>query len=280
VTTAEAIEMMDLLRVLGGYKGTFAFEQTLRAIRGKALLSPLANYIQFNSVFGSGVANLAGEIGVRQDLFRDQHETAAMFADRSVEVAAKIFYAAIDEFGDAGTTQRSTHRSLSLATLRGTADFFNCPTELLNMIADPDEMTTSAIGKVCQGYGLDQTLNDCQIFRGIGFHLASETLADEEFGTLDRVLRLAYPELVAYLEHAQLAINGCSCPGYLWIRLHTTVEAEHRAAALDGANMALQYYAGAEGRACVREWILEGARRFAAIQSDFMEGLRSNSSEW
>src|ERR1700730_15204687 len=114
----EVLERTDLLRVLGVYKGTGAFEEALRAVRGKALLSPLASYIQFNSVFGSGVANLAGELGVRQDLFRNRCEEVEIFADRSVEVASKIFYAAIDEFGDVATAQRSTHRSLSQATLR------------------------------------------------------------------------------------------------------------------------------------------------------------------
>lgn len=278
VTATEAIEKTDLLRVLGGYKGTCAFEQALYATRSKSLLSPLANYIQFNSVFGSGVANLAGEIGVRQHLFRDRCEEVDVFADRSVEVAAKIFYAAIGEFGDVCTARRSTHRTLSQATLRGAADFFSFPPELLKTIARPNRITTNAIATVCEGYGLNQTLSDRQIFQGIGFHLASETLADEEFVALDRILRSAYPELVANLEQAQLRVNGSLCSGYLWIRLHTTVEAEHSASALDGANLALRYYAGAESRVCVREWILEGAQHFAAIQSEFMEGLRSNAS--
>ena len=42
------------------------------------------------------------EIGARLHLFRDPCEAIEMLADRSVEVAAKVFYAAIDEFGDPG----------------------------------------------------------------------------------------------------------------------------------------------------------------------------------
>src|SRR5206468_1877450 len=70
------------------------------------LLSVLGRYIQFNSAFGAGLANLAGEIAARQGLFRDAQEPLRIVADRSAEVASDFFFAAIDEFDDRATPWR------------------------------------------------------------------------------------------------------------------------------------------------------------------------------
>ena len=85
----------------------------------RALLSVLGRYIQFNSAFGPGLANLAGEIAARQGLFRDADEPVRILADRAAEVGADFFYAAVDEFDDRATPWRDTHRTLAQATVKG-----------------------------------------------------------------------------------------------------------------------------------------------------------------
>src|SRR5712692_4360634 len=110
----ETMKRTDFEVILGTSQGCCTFRKTLERIRDeKELLRMLGRYISFNSVFGSGVASLAGQIGSRQDLFRDSEEALALIADRSVEVAAAIFFAAAGEFGD---RTRRTHRSLAQAT--------------------------------------------------------------------------------------------------------------------------------------------------------------------
>src|ERR1700759_551030 len=104
---ADRIQRNDIEAILATHTGNRTLEQTLRHIEGAVeLLRVLGRYVLFNSVFGGGVANLAGEVAVRQDVFRDPEEPAMLMADRSVEVAAGVFYAAIDEFGDLSMGQR------------------------------------------------------------------------------------------------------------------------------------------------------------------------------
>src|ERR1051326_6800646 len=95
------ITRADIEPIIHASQGDEHFTAALEnAANEKELINLLCRYLQFNSVFGAGVANLAGEISSRQDLFRDREEKIYYLADRSVEVGADIFFAAIDEFAD------------------------------------------------------------------------------------------------------------------------------------------------------------------------------------
>ncbi|MBV9501182.1 MAG: hypothetical protein JO138_17565 [Acidobacteriaceae bacterium] len=114
---------MDAESILSDHAGTLLFVNALHGTKtGEQLLRVLGGYVQFNATFGSGVAHLAGEIGVRTDLFRDSDDPVAVLADRSVEVAA-VFFTAIDEFGDRISLARCTHCSLVQATIKGVAEY-------------------------------------------------------------------------------------------------------------------------------------------------------------
>lgn len=270
--TAPAV--LDVENILAAHAGTQAFANALgRVSSSHELVRALSRYISFNSVFGSGVANLAGEIGARVDLFRDAREEFEVAADRSTVVAAAIFMAAIDEFGDRALASRSTHRALAQATLKGTLDYFGYRASTASQILGPDASADRALRRVASGYGLNKCIDDQGLLRAIGFHIASELLADEEFRILDRVLRSFYADLVQHLETSSVAVNGSHCAGYHWIRIHTTVEAEHCAAAWDAAHLALHYYAGPRERAEVAGWIIDGFAEFCAVQTEFMEGF-------
>jgi hypothetical protein len=270
----ERIEKADLQRILSAHRGNASFAAALeRAASGEDLLRVLGRYVHFNSVFGAGVANLAGELAVRQDLFRDPAEPAATLGDRSVEVAAAVFFAAIDEFGDRSTPRRNTHRSLTQATLRAAGEYFGYRGTALDDVAGPDQATLAAIKQVCDGYGLDRDVEEPDLLRGLGFHMSSEILADEEFRLLDRSLRNHHPELVNYLQQAEVEVAGDRRPAYFWIQIHTTVEADHFDFAARAANLALCYYSGQETPTRVKDCILGGFRDFAASQAEFMEAL-------
>ena len=266
----EQLQRSDLDSILATHHGGELFRAVLeRVSSSEELVRVLGRYIYFNSVFGGGVANLAGEVAVRQDLFRDPVEPVRVLADRSVEVASDIFMAAVDEFDDRIAPYRDTHRSLAQATLKGAGTFFGYDAVALDRITEPNPGTLDAIRNVREGYGVSQSVADAGLFRGMGFHVGSEILADEEFNVLDRFLRASYPELVQFLEATSIEIGGTAYPAYFWIRVHTSVEADHFSAAVKGVNCALQFYAGSAGASCAKEWVLAGFRDFAAIQGRF-----------
>ena len=264
----------DLESILQEHSGKRIFADALeQTASSEELLCVLSRYIHFNSVFGSGVANLAGEIGSRQDLFRDPEEKVTLVADRSVEVAADVFFAAIDEFGDHNNIRRSTHRTLAQATLKAAGSFLGLSSAELDEIAKPYEATLAAIRRVRNGYRINQAVDEPKIFRAIGFHIASEVLADEEFNVLDAYLRANQPELVEYLTKTKVPIGDSENAAYRWVQIHTSVEADHFAAAVKSANQSLRYYAGSETQASIKGRILDGFREFVEVQTEFMESL-------
>jgi hypothetical protein len=276
VTTviSEHVTREDLQPILDQHTGNRAFEQALRsAADGKELVRVLGRYIHFNSVFGAGVANLAGEVAVRHDLFQDHEEPITFLADRSAEVAAAIFFAAIDEFGDRTTPRHATHRALATATLKATGNFFGYDVSSLEEIIRPNAVTESAIEKVCQGYLLNQTCEENALFQAMGFHAGSEILADEEFRLLDGILREKHPKLVDYLEKSEIEMGGKRHPTYAWIDIHTSVEADHFQFAVKAANRALEYYAGPGTRERAKELIIRGFQDFSVLQTEFMQGF-------
>jgi hypothetical protein len=264
----------DLDPVLRAHRGNQDLERAFAEARDpRQLLSVLGRYIQFNSAFGAGLANLAGEIAARQGLFRDRDEPLRIVADRAAEVASDFFFAAIDEFDDRATPWRDTHRTLGQATLKGFGAFFGYTPEQLNDIVRINAVTEAALSRVWEGYGVGTRLDDARLFGGMGFHTGSEILADQEFVIIDRTLRRDRADLVRALEGMKVEALGQKHNAYYWIRIHTGVEAEHFDAALKGVNNALRYYAGDADPATVKGWILDGFTRFAGVQGEFMAGL-------
>jgi hypothetical protein len=264
----------DLQPVLAAHSGAEALRAAVAGAGAPPhLLSVFARYIQFNSAFGPGLANLAGEIAARQGLFRDPEEPVTILADRAAEVAADFFYAAVDEFDDRATPWRDTHRTLAQATLKGMGQFFGYAPAQLNDVLRVNVATEDAMDQVWRGYGVGASLSEAQLFAAMGFHTGSEILADQEFVVLDRALRAGRPELVSALEAMKIPIGGERHNAYYWIRIHTGVEAEHFDAALKGVNNALRFYAGPDATAAVKGWILEGFRGFAGVQGAFMARL-------
>jgi hypothetical protein len=264
----------DLEPVLATHRGTEALRRAVEnAPSPGALLSVVGRYIQFNSAFGPGLANLAGEIAARQELFRDPDEPLLVVADRAAEVASDFFYAAVDEFDDRLTPWRDTHRTLAQATLKAMGAYFGFTPPQLNDVIRINAETRASVAKVSYGYGLGAALSDDRLFRAMGFHTGSEVLADAEFNVLDASLRKTRPEMVEALRKTRIAIAGQEHDAYYWVRVHTSVEADHFEAALQGVNNAARYYAGGSDPETVKGWVLEGFRDFADVQGRFMAAL-------
>ena len=264
----------DLAPVLDTHRGNEALRAAFEGAEAPPqLLSVLGRYVQFNSAFGPGLANLAGEIAARQGLFRDAEEPVRILADRASDVAADFFYAAVDEFDDRATPWRDTHRTLAQATLKGMGAFYGYSPVQLNDVLNVNPATEDAMDLVWEGFGVGANLEEARLFRAMGFHTGSEILADQEFVVLDKVLRTKRADLVSALENMKVPLLGERHNAYYWIRIHTGVEAEHFEAALKGVNNALRFYAGRDAIPTVKGWILEGFRTFADVQAEFMARL-------
>ena len=258
--------------VLDGHRGNALFTTALESKNSpRELVKLVGRYVNFNGVFGGGVANLSGELAERRDLFYDPNEEVTSFADRSAHVAARIYAASVAEFG--GEECHPTHRALAQATLKGMANYFNIPGSELNTMLNSSDVVRLGSELIQSGYGVNRTLNDRDLFFGIGFHMGSECLADQEFNILDEVLKRNWPELISYLQRHRVHIGTDHLNAYEWIGVHTTVEADHYAFSMQGANLALQYYQGVMTQEQAREAILSGFREFARQQTAFMQYL-------
>ena len=173
-----AITWEDLQPVLAVHQGAEALRL---AVDGAGtpphLLSVVARYIQFNSAFGPGLANLAGEIAARQGLFQDKDEPVRILADRAAEVAADFFYAAVDEFDDRATPWRDTHRTLAQATSRHGHVLDYTPSSSNDVLRFP--ATEDAMDLVWEGYGWGRTYSKRRALPRHGVPPGSEIPADQ-----------------------------------------------------------------------------------------------------
>ena len=272
--TTAAVTRDDLDGMLRTHRGEAALLAALdSASEPVRLLQVLGRYVQFNSAFGPGVANLAGEIGARQGLFQDPDEPVHVVADRAAHVASDFFYAAVDEFDDRATPWRDTHRTLAQATLKGLGRHLGFDDARMNELLQVDDQARATTARVLEGYGVGAALEERDLFRAMGFHTGSEILADREFTQIDAHLRAKHAAVVKALEPMTVEILGEKHNAYYWIRIHTGVEVEHFDAALKGANNALRFYAGETATDVLKGWVLEGFADFARVQSDFMTSL-------
>ena len=261
---------------LDAHTGNKVFEAMLNgATETEDFFRDFSQYIEFNSIFGAGVASLSGKIASRQELFIDPNEQVEALADRAAEVARYVFFAAIDEFDDRGTTHPDTHRTLAQATLKETASFWGFDKETVERLTRRSRCTRQAVEYVRNWYGIGHSFTESGLFRGMGFHMGSEILADEEFNILNRVMRARFPDLVEHLEGVKVEHVGHRHNAYYWVYIHGTggVEADHFDSAVEGVNVALAFYNGHATHEQVISWVLEGVREFARVQTMFMMDL-------
>lgn len=268
------IDEDDFRALLAQHPGNNAFREKLNSADLRELFVIMGRYIYFNSVFGGGVANLAGELAARHDLFRDRDEEVHALSDRSCLVASLIFFAAVEEFGDVKVPSRFTHRALAQATLKGLAKHLGySPREVDALVVPPWGIQKIVNNDVQGGYLLNRANTESELFSGLGFHIGSEMLADEEFRILDECLRGKHPDLVTLLKGMRVEVGDERLPAYSWIGIHTTAEAEHLKYAILSAKNALKYYAGANMPQEIKEWVLAGFRKFCQVQADFMNHI-------
>lgn len=220
-------------------------------------------YATFNSIFAGGIASLAGKIHVSQHVFRDSEDKEFQLADRSAEIASRIFFAAEEEYDVCHLGKRVTHRALAQLFLR----------ELLRISPNGDRVTlnergldetqNSLMSEVRDAYNAAQGSGDDALFYAMGFHLASEQFADQEFNTIDEFLRRDFPAIAQSLQET---MGPTGFDAYYWISTHCIVETAHAESAADGIRLAFDYYVGSQESDTILSAALEGVADFARIQ--------------
>lgn len=235
----------------------------------------LGRYVSWNGHFGSGVATLAGRISRHRHLFVDPKEPIRACADRSVHVAGFFFDAARDEFDDSATPHRDAHRSLAQALLKGVVAHTGLLDRADELLDDPDWLT-ELNRLVYEGYGLGRPGTRRELFAGMGFHVGSEILADDEFTLLDGRMRKQLPDLVDDLLNTRVQIAGEYHPAYYWVGIHSGigggVEHDHFEWAIRGVREALSMTPEGE-REEARAAVLAGFDLFCELHRRFFEGV-------
>lgn len=281
VTTSELQQLCDFQQ----------HQHRVRATLAQALGSPAARlrfmgrYASWNGFFGSGVAAFAGKIGRSRGCFVDATQPLAAIADRSVYVASFFFDAARDEFDDRDTVHRDTHRCLAQSMLKGAIDHARQTqalddAELTSLLADPAWLS-ALNARVATGYG-NGTPDDLEhIFAGIGYHLGSELLADQEFSIIDQTLHEMTPELVTWLKDARVNIAGQEHRAWQWIAIHSGhgggAEADHFEWATQGARLAFRFVPESRHE-ILRTYLHRGFRDFARDHQEFFERVNSDAT--
>lgn len=245
----------------------------------------MQRYTDFNSHAGSLVAILAGEIGLLRHLFRDPTCFVNDQADRASVVAAPVFAAAIDEHVDK-KVRNASHRTLAQATLKAIGDYGDIGAKERNRIGQKSAWMNELVATTKIGYTGVENNNIVSVIRALGFHAASEFLADREYRIIDKVVRHDHQgsKFDAYLRqvHGIVEMESGTHSAWYWIVTHgehkkSGVEAEHFQMAIEALNLAARYRPEPENQ--IREWAMQGFTDFVEIQQRLFREIGQECQE-
>lgn len=258
-----------------------AIDRAMEAAYRAAVVSPEALYllmqrfVRYSRTYSFMVPVLASVIG-ESNFFHSPTCSISAHAERSMDVAAKVFSASVEEFHDPKTGV--SHRTLAYGLLDQLAEYANLSTDEITRIAADGDWILPLVEQVRVGYQADpQNLES--LVEAIGFHVATETIGGHEFSIMNSVLfseqrHTAFGQFVRQrkLEFGQ----GTVVSPWYWIVIHGTattegVELEHSADALLALNLVVQYTDQSEET--IIEWAGRGFARFATIQQAFFQRL-------
>lgn len=250
----------------------------------KAFYLFMQRYVYFNGIAGSLVARLASSIGLSREFFCDSEIEVFDQSDRGMEIAARILAATIDEHADQHG-KGLPHRTLAQATLKSAGDYANLNAEERNEMGQVPAWLENLMQEFAEGYqGEPGSLES--LIKGMGFHAASEVLADREYIGIDRIVRHENKNVGydAYLRdgNGRTEINGQQVGSWYWVAVHGShtqsgVEQEHFDEALSAINLAVRYLP--ENNEMISQWVFEGFSQFATIQQNFFREVNRECLE-
>lgn len=219
--------------------------------------------VQWNEPFAGAVAHLASEVHKCRGLcIEDDKATIPGFGDRGPAIAGLVARAAADEYGG-----QETHRELGKKLVRAMYD-----AALASGINAASAVLVPRWFQLSRSFGVHGYWalalggpNSWSISKALGWHLASEALATQEFDLLRELLKNTSPEMRA-------AVSGNDA----WVQAHASsgedVEETHARYALRAAEEALQVFK--ENRVGnLSNSVQEGVRGFTRSRDEFFSEL-------
>ncbi len=262
----------------------------IEEIVGRALTNPEALYLlvhrytHFNGYAGPLVGILAANIGLSRELFHDPHEEIRSLADRASLVARYVHNATIDEHGMGISNKKLPHRVLAQGTLKFIAEFAKLNGSRQNKLSQ----APSWLSEICQRFisGYQGKAGDIEeLLLAMGFHAASEMLADIEYAAIDRALRINGKDssFARYLQtRTRVVVGDYQINPYIWITAHAChdrhgVEHDHYEDALRAIEMA-EHYSSVDPKEFLN-WIKKGFQKFITLQHLLFSFIREEITE-
>jgi hypothetical protein len=279
-----SMNQLDLLFNLTDLDRTVESACRLAVQHPSVLYLFMQRYTHFNGIAGSLVARLASSIGLSRQLFKSASIAVFDESDRGLDIAAKVLAATIDEHADQGA-QSVPHRTLAQATLKSIGDYAGLTIEERNDFANLTDWMRETLDNTIQGYqGIPGDI--VALVQAMGFHAASEVLADREYSVIDKVVRHDYRDrgYDAYLRQnkGKVEVEQGQLSAWYWIVIHgkhqgSGVEAEHFQCALEALELAAQYRP--ESAHQIQRWALQGFADFVVIQQRLFQEMERECAE-
>ena len=240
----------------------------------------MQRFVRYSSAYSHSVPMLCSTIGMSQQ-FCDPQAAFASHSDRSMDVAAKVFSASIEEFQDPRTGV--SHRTLAYGLLDALAAYAGLSAAEVAQVVQRGSWLPEMIAFVQASYQASPTSLE-QMVRAMGFHAAAETIGGNEFSIINAILfstqrQGSFGQFIK--QHKIRFAQGTVSPWY-WIVIHGThategVELGHADDAVQALNLAAQYAPVSEAQ--IVAWAGEGVQQLAAIQTRFFRRAQQELRE-
>jgi hypothetical protein len=246
--------------------GSQFFSKELEASDSKEkFVHIFAQYIDFNECFAPAVLNLASRVAASKE-FHDFNFFPPIASDRGAEIAAHIFFAAIDEYS------RIPHRTLAQHTLVTTCNYFGLDHQVIKDLTKRTTYVHDIRGSIKKTYGFNETESSYErMLFNIGAHVAAEGTAASEFKGLEQYITNKQPGLSLVLDTS--LHHGLSA--FHWIKIHTIVEEKHFQRAVDAANLAITYRPSGWTEDKAAKIVFSGLDCLQDLQEDFLQKAAS-----
>lgn len=272
---------MITLEDLQGFLNVDNINQVMKSTCREAIASPelmhlfMQRFVRYSAAYSHSVPVLCGTIGKSQQ-FLDPTAAIQGNADRSMDVAAKVFSAAIEEFCDPRTGV--SHRTLAFALLDKLAEYADLSAAAIEQAVRAESWLVDMVAAVQDCYQADPE-NLADMVRAMGFHAAAETIGGNEFSIINAVLFSSQRQgrFGKFIKRQKVHFDGGVVSPWYWIVIHGTaategVELGHADDAIQALNQAVRYSAASEAQ--VIAWAGQGIRQLAAIQTQFFTRLQ------
>jgi hypothetical protein len=185
-------------RAIADILGVQDYEGLIRKVCRRAVQSPKATYLlmerytHINGFAGSSVALLAGNIGYSRELFSDQSVQPEGSSDRGMMIAPKVLAATLDEHSD-HVLGHASHRTLAQVCLNAIAAYARLSVAERSILDRKPPCLLALVEQFKDTYR-GTAGNAPSLVRALGYHLASEYLADREYQIKDEEIWFRYPD--------------------------------------------------------------------------------------